>query len=100
MRQEDYCGRRFHCARELNFGSTSEPVWVKPVRVSESYIAFFLMEDDGSCILVKPNYMNNSEWRGYHDWLGPDLGLILQTIAQTRSAVKWQPEDVIEKFRS
>ena len=98
--QKQYCGRRFCYAKELTFGSTSEPVWVERVRISVSHMAFFLMDDDGSCMLVNPNYTNNKEWRGYHGWLGADLGFTLQTIAQTGSAVKWQPEGMIENFQS
>ena len=98
--KKEYCGRKFHYAKQLTFGSTSEPVWVERVRISASHMAFFLMDDDGSCMLVNPNYTNNKEWRGYHGWLGADLGFTLQTIAQTGSAVKWQPEGMIETFQS
>ena len=97
--KKEYCGRKFHYAKELTFSSTSEPVWVERVRISASHMAFFLMDDDGSCMLVNPNYTNNNEWRGYHGWLGTDLGFTMQTIAQTGSAVKWQSEGLIENFQ-
>ena len=88
--QKQYCGQRFRYAKELTFGTTSEPVWVERVGISASHMAFFLMDDDGSCMLVNSNCANNHGWRGYHGWLGADLGFTLQTIAQTGSAVKWQ----------
>lgn len=96
---KDECGR-FCYNTELTFGSTSEPVWVERVKISASDIAFFLKDDDGSCMLVKANYTNNNTWRGYHGWLGADLGFSLQTMAQTGSAVKWQSGDLIEDFQS
>ena len=95
-----YCGRTFHYAKELTFVSTSEPVWVERVKISASHMAFFLMDDEGSCMLVNANSSNNHEWRGYHGWLGADLGFTLLTIAQTGSAVKWQPEVMIENFQA
>ena len=97
--KKEYCGRKFHYAKQLTFGSTSEPVWVDRVRISATHMAFFLMDEDGSCMLVNPNHTNNNEWRGYHGWLGADLGFTLQTIAQTGSAVKWQSEGLIEDFQ-
>ena len=97
--QKQSCGRKFRYATELTFGSTSEPVWVERVRVSASHMAFFLMDDDGSCMLVNPNCSNNNGWRGYHGWLGANLGFTLQTIAQTESAVKWQSEGTIENLQ-
>ena len=97
--RQEYCGRRFDYAKELTFGSTSEPVWVESVRISESHMAFFLMDDDGSCMLVNANSSNNSEWRGYHGWLGADLGFTLQTIAQTGSLVRWQSEGLVGNFQ-
>ena len=97
--RKDYCGRKFHYAKELNFGCTSEPVWVERVRISASHMAFFLMDDDGSCMLVEPSYANNKEWRGYHGWLGANLGFTLQTIAQTGSAVKWHPGGLIDNVQ-
>ena len=96
---QEYSGRKFHYAKELTFGSTSEPVWVERVRISESHMAFFLMDDDGSCMLVNANSSNNSEWRGYHGWLGADLGFTLQTIAQTGSLVRWQSEGLVGNFQ-
>ena len=93
--QNQECSRRFHYARELTFGFTSEPVWVERVRINASHMVFFLMDDDGSCMLANPNDTNNNRWRGYHGWLGADLGFTLQTIAQTGSAVKWQSDGLI-----
>ncbi len=93
------CDRKVRYAKELTFGSTSEPVWVERVRISASHMAFFLMDDDGSCMLVNANSSNNNGWRGYHGWLGADLGFTLQTIAQTGSAVKWQSEGLIGNFQ-
>lgn len=92
-------GRNFCYARELTFGFTSEPVWVERVGISASHMVFFLMDDDGSCMLANPNYTNNNQWRGYHGWLGANLGFTLQTIAQTGSAVKSQSEGQIEDLQ-
>ena len=97
--QNQECSHKFRYAKELTFGSTSEPVWVERVRISASHMAFFLMDDDGSCMLANPNYTNNNGWRGYHGWLGADLGFTLQTIAQTGCAVKWQSKGLIEEFQ-
>ena len=97
--QNQECSRRFRYAKELTFGSTSEPVWVERVRISASHMAFFLMDDDRSCMLANPNNTNNNEWRGYHGWLGADLGFTSQTIAQTGSAVKWRPGGLIDKVQ-
>ena len=91
-----YCSRKFLYAKELTFGSTPEPVWVERVRISASHMAFFLMDDNGSCMLAIPNCTNNNGWRGYHGWLGADLGFTLQTIAQTGSAVKWHLGGLID----
>ena len=91
--------RKFRYAKELTFGSTSEPVWVERVRISESHMAFFLMDNDGSCMLAIPNCTNNNGWRGYHGWLGANLGFTLQTIAQTGSAVKWQLGGLVDSVQ-
>ena len=93
------CSRKFRYAKELTFGFTSEPVWVERVRLSESHMAFFLMDNDGSCMLAIPNCTNNNGWRGYHGWLGANLGFALQTIAQTGSAVKWQSGGLIDSVQ-
>ena len=92
------CGRICY-ATELTFGCTSEPVWVERVRISARHMAFFLRDEDESCMLVKANYGNNNGWRGYHGWLGADLGFTLQTIAQTGSMVRWQSGDLVEDFQ-
>ena len=93
---KQWCGRKAHYAKELTFGCTSEPAWVERVRINPSHMAFFLMDDDGSCMLVDANYANNQGWRGYHGWLGADLGFTLQTIAQTGFAVEWHSEGLVE----
>ena len=97
--QNQECSRKFPYAKEHTFASTSEPVWVERIRISASHMAFFLMDDDGSCMLANPNYTNNNGWRGYHGWLGADFGFTLQTIAQTGSAVKWQYESLMEDLQ-
>ena len=97
--QNQECSRKFRYAKELTFGSTYEPVWVERVRISVSHMAFFLMDDNGSCMLAIPNCTNNNGWRGYHGWLGADLGFTLQTIAQTGSAVKWHPGGLIDNIQ-
>ena len=97
--QKEQCGR-FCYATELTFGCTSEPVWVERVRISAHHMAFFLKDEDDSCMLVKANCTNNNGWRGYHGWLGADLGFTLQTIAQTGAIVKWQSGDLVENFQS
>lgn len=96
---KEQCGR-FCCATELTFGSTSEPVWVERIRISAFHMAFFLKDDDGSCMLVKPNYANNNGWRGYHGWRGADLGFTLQTIAQTGSVANLRSRDLIEDYQA
>ena len=90
-----YSDRIFDYGKELTFGSTFEPVWDELLRISESHKAYFLTDDDGSCMLVNANSSNNSEWRGYHGWLGADLGFTVQTIAQTGSLVRWQSEGLV-----
>ena len=95
--KRQHCDRRIAYGRELIFVSTSEHVWVEQRGTSASNMIFILMEDFGSCMLVKPNPMNNNLWQGYHGWLGADLGFTLQTIAQSGAEVRSPTAGRIEK---
>jgi len=79
--QRTYCGLEHPYWEELTFTGTSEHVWVERFTINDSYMGWILREHDESCMLVLKHTLNNAQWRGYHAWLGGDLGFTSLTIA-------------------
>ena len=82
----NYLASKISHVKELVFVSTLDHVWVERFNVNANYSGWILKEDDGACMLVKPNSLNSAAWRGYHAWRGADLGFTSLTIANTGPA--------------
>ena len=67
----------------ITFSTTSEEVCAELYRVTNSRIAWILKDSNDSCMLVVSANGNNAQWRGYHGWLGGDLGFTAQTVANS-----------------
>ena len=85
--QTQYCGYKHTYRKVLTLASTSEYVWVERFKISEDHMGWILKDGDGSCMLVI-NHGNGGNWRGYHGWLGADLGFTTLTIAHTGLEVR------------
>lgn len=79
----NYCGHKITPGKQLAFTATSDYVWVERIPISKSHMGWMLKEEDGYCMLVLNNPANNGRWRGYHGWLGGDLGFTSITVADT-----------------
>ena len=74
---------RFRYGRDITFATTSEIVWADQFRINELYVGWILRDVDGSCMMVKPHHPHGGSQRGYHAWLGGDLGFTTKIIAGT-----------------
>ena len=72
---------------EITFATTPETVWTEFFRINEMYIGRMLKDADGSCMLVRPALGNTGNRRGYHAWLGGDLGFTTKVIAGTSTCM-------------
>ncbi|KAG8529746.1 uncharacterized protein KY384_005227 [Bacidia gigantensis] len=81
------------------FVSTTEQLEVVRFRVLGKYAGWALMQEDGLCMYVIPSDGNGTKGRGYHAFLGEDLGFTMEPIAVSSNSIGplfRLPDDILE----